>query len=172
MSVSQVRQNFHADSEAALNEQINMELTASYAYQSMSFYFDRDDVALPGFSQYYHKQSEEEREHAEKLMKYLNKRGGRIVLKDVAKPTQDEWGNGLKSLETALDMEKKVNASLLALHKVASEHNDPHLTNYLEEEFLDEKVESIKKFGDLITKLKRAGPEGLGEYLFDKDLSS
>ena len=75
MSVSQVRQNFHQETEAAINAQINMELTASYVYQSMGFYYDRDDVALPGFSKYFKKQSEEEREHAEKLMSYLNKRG-------------------------------------------------------------------------------------------------
>jgi len=41
----------------------------------MGFYYDRDDVALPGFSKYFKKQSEEEREHAEKFMTYLNKRG-------------------------------------------------------------------------------------------------
>ena len=35
MSVSKVRQNFHQESEAGLNKQINMELYASYAYQSM-----------------------------------------------------------------------------------------------------------------------------------------
>ena len=75
MSVSQVRQNFHEETEAAINAQINMELTASYAYQSMGFYYDRDDVALPGFSKHFKKQSEEEREHAEKLMSYMNKRG-------------------------------------------------------------------------------------------------
>jgi len=69
-------------------------------------------------------------------------------------------------VEKALELEKKVNDSLLALHKVASNHNDPHLTNYLEGEFLDEQVESIKKFADMITRLKRAGPEGLGEYIF------
>lgn len=172
MSVSQVRQNFHANSESALNAQINMELRASYVYQSMSFYFDRDDVALPGFSKYYKHNSDEEREHAEKFMKYLNSRGGRVVLQDIARPANDVWGNGLASLETALDLEKQVNESLLALHKTASDVNDPHLTDYLEGEFLDEQVESIKKMGDLITKLKRAGPEGLGEYLFDKDLSA
>lgn len=170
-SVSKVRQNFHAASEQAINDQINMELSASYVYQSMAMYFDRDDVALPGFSKFYSHNSEEEREHAEKLMKYLNKRGGRVVLKDIKRPERDEWGNGLQSLEIALDLEKKVNESLLKLHVVASENNDPHLADFLESEYLEEQVESIKKLGDMVTKLKRAG-EGLGEYLFDKDLQS
>ena len=48
-----------------------------------AFYFDRDDVALPGFAKYFNKASEEEREHAEKLMKFQNQRGGRVVLQDI-----------------------------------------------------------------------------------------
>merc|ERR1712137_1071170 len=43
------RQNFAKESEDALNQQINAELSASYVYRSMTAYFDRDDVALPGF---------------------------------------------------------------------------------------------------------------------------
>ncbi len=35
MSVSKVRQNFHANSEAMINKQINMEMYASYVYLSM-----------------------------------------------------------------------------------------------------------------------------------------
>ena len=34
-SVSQCRQNYHEDSEAGVNKQINMELFASYTYMSM-----------------------------------------------------------------------------------------------------------------------------------------
>jgi ferritin heavy chain len=168
---SAIRQNFHEESEKALNNQINMELTASYVYQSMAYHYDRDDVALPGFSSFFKHSSDEERDHAEKLMKYLNKRGGRVVLQDVKSPSL-ELSNGLQGLQQALDLEKKVNESLLNLHALASTHNDAHLTDYLEGEFLDEQVESIKKISDMITKLKRAGPEGLGEYLFDKDLKS
>jgi ferritin heavy chain len=169
--VNQVRQNFHEETEVAINAQISMELYASYTYQSMSFYMDRDDVALPGFSHLYKHNSDEEREHAEKFMKYLNKRGGRVVLKDVTRPANDEWGTGLNSLETALDLEKKVNQSLLDLHVIASKHDDAHLTDFLEGEFLDEQVDAIKEYGDLITKCKRAGT-GLGEYMFDKDLKA
>lgn len=48
-----------------------------------AFYFDRDDVALKGFSHFFKKSSDEEREHAEKFMKYQNKRGGRVVLQPI-----------------------------------------------------------------------------------------
>ena len=64
---SQARQNYHQEVEAGVNKQINLELYASYVYLSMAHYFDRDDVALPGFHSFFKKASDEEREHAEKV---------------------------------------------------------------------------------------------------------
>jgi len=166
--MSVVKQNFHAECEAGINKQINLELFASYVYQSMAWYFDRDDVALPGFHKFFKKSSEEEREHAEKFMKYQNKRGGRVVLKAVDKPDADEWGTGLDALQAALSLEKNVNQVLLDLHKLASSHGDAQLCDFLETEYLGEQVESIKQLSDYITQMKRCGP-GLGEYMFDKE---
>jgi ferritin heavy chain len=163
-----IKQNFHAECEAAINKQINLELYASYVYQSMAYYFDRDDVSLPGFHKFFKKSSDEEREHAEKFMKYQNKRGGRIVLKPIDKPQSDEWGTGIDAIQTALALEKNVNQFLLDMHKVAANHEDAHLTNFLESEFLTEQVESIKELSGFVTQLKRAGP-GLGEYMFDRE---
>ncbi|KAK1159754.1 ferritin, heavy subunit [Acipenser oxyrinchus oxyrinchus] len=167
---SQVRQNFHQDCEAAINRQINLELYASYVYLSMSYYFDRDDVALHNFAKFFKHQSHEEREHAEKLMKQQNQRGGRIFLQDVRKPERDEWGSGLEALECALQLEKSVNQSLLDMHKVASERNDPHMCDFIETHYLDEQVKSIKELGDWVTNLRRMGApqNGMAEYLFDK----
>jgi len=48
-----------------------------------AWYFDRDDVALKGFHKFFKKCSSEEREHAEKMMKYQNLRGGRVVLQPI-----------------------------------------------------------------------------------------
>lgn len=58
----------------------------SFIFQS--YYFDRDDVALKNFAKYFLHQSHEEREHAEKLMKLQNQRGGRIFLQDI----KVSWG--------------------------------------------------------------------------------
>jgi len=168
MALSQPRQNFHEESEAGINRQINMELYACYCYQSMAYYFDRDDVALPGFSKFFKKSSDEEREHAEKLMKYQNKRGGRIVLQDVKKPDRDEWGTGLEAMQVALQLEKSVNQSLLDLHKVADKHGDAQMMDFIEGEYLKEQVDAIKEISDHVTNLKRVGP-GLGEYMYDKE---
>ncbi|XP_012519744.1 PREDICTED: ferritin, mitochondrial [Propithecus coquereli] len=167
---SRVRQNFHPDSEAAINRQINLELYASYVYLSMAYYFSRDDVALNNFSRYFLRQSREETEHAEKLMRLQNQRGGRICLQDIKKPDQDDWENGLHAMECALLLEKNVNQSLLELHTLASDKGDPHLCDFLETHYLNEQVKSIKELGDHVHNLVKMGApdSGLAEYLFDK----
>ncbi|AWP18417.1 Ferritin [Scophthalmus maximus] len=98
---------------------------------SHAFYFSRDDVALPGFSHFFKENSEEEREHADKLLSFQNNRGGRIFLQDVKKPERDEWGSGLEAMQCALQLEKNVNQALLDLHKLASEDVDPHTRHEL-----------------------------------------
>uniref|UniRef100_A0AAY5KHG9 Ferritin n=2 Tax=Esox lucius TaxID=8010 RepID=A0AAY5KHG9_ESOLU len=167
---SQVRQNYHRDCEAAINRMVNMEMYASYTYTSMAYYFSRDDVALPGFAHFFKENSDEEREHADKLLSFQNKRGGRIFLQDIKKPEQDEWVNGLEAMQCALQLEKKVNQALLDLHKISSEKVDAHLCDFLETHYLNEQVEAIKKLGNYITNLTKmdAANNKMAEYLFDK----
>lgn len=44
------------------------------------------------------------------------------------KPERDEWGTGLEAMQCALTLEKNVNQALLDLHKLASDHGDPHVS--------------------------------------------
>jgi ferritin heavy chain len=169
MAVSKIRTNFHANSEALINKQINMELHASYVYMSMAAYFDRDDVALHGFAKRFRENSDEERDHAMKFIKYQNMRGGRVVFQDISKAKTDEWTSALNAIEASLDLEKKVHEALLDLHKVADSHGDAQLTDFIEGEYLKEQVEAQKEIGDLITKMKRAG-DALGLHIIDKEL--
>jgi ferritin heavy chain len=163
-----VRYNYHEDNEGLINRQINLEMYASYVYTAMAHHFDRADVALKGHHEYFEKMAKEEFEHANKFMEYQNKRGGTIVLLDIKKPQQQSWSSPLEAHEMGLQLEKDVYQALLELHASATKHTDPHLTDYVEEEFLDEQVESIKKYAKFITNLRRVGP-GLGEYIFDKE---
>ena len=168
LNMSGARQNFAKASEDALNEQVNAELTASYIYRAMAAHFDRDDVALPGLRNFFKKSAEEENEHAQEFINYINKRGGRVTFKPVLAP-KSEWASAIEALEDALALEKDVNEKLLKLHAVADAANDPQLADWIESEFLEEQVSSIKDLADKITKLKRVG-DGLGVYLLDKDL--
>lgn len=169
--MSKIRQNYHEDCESAVNKQINMELYASYVYMAMAYHFERDDVALPGFYKFFKKNSDEEREHAQKFIKFQNERGGKVKLAAINAPTKTEWATGLEALEAALELEKTVNQALLDLHGVASSKNDPQMCDFIETHFLTEQTEAIKQLGDYITQYKRCGG-GLGEYLFDKHTMS
>jgi ferritin heavy chain len=165
--MSAIRQNYNEACEAAVNKQINMELYASYVYQSMAYHFDRDDIALPGMFGFFKKSSDEERQHAQMFMEYQNKRGGRIVFQDIKAPAVD-WNSHVHALEEALALEKKVNEAILALHDIADAHKDAHLCDFLEGNFLNEQVDSINELSKLVVNAKRCG-DGLGVYQFDKE---
>lgn len=42
-------------------------------------------------------------------MEYMNKRGGRIVLTDIEAPDKQEWNSACEAMNSALELEKKVN---------------------------------------------------------------
>ncbi|KAK0053068.1 soma ferritin [Biomphalaria pfeifferi] len=92
----------------------------------------------------------------------------------IKKPDRVECGTGLESMQAALQLSKRVNQSLLDLHKVCTDHETPlsppppQLADFLESEYLEEQVESIKQICDYITNLRHVG-SGLGEYLFEKE---
>ena len=70
--------------QAAINDQIAMELESAHVYLSMAAYFDENN--LPGFSHWMRMQYQEELGHAMKLFDFMLDNGGHIVLKALAKP--------------------------------------------------------------------------------------
>uniref|UniRef100_A0A1D1Y526 Ferritin n=1 Tax=Anthurium amnicola TaxID=1678845 RepID=A0A1D1Y526_9ARAE len=170
---SLARQKYVDESEVAINDQINVEYNVSYAYHAMFAYFDRDNVALKGLAKFFKESSEEEREHAEKLMEYQNKRGGKVKLQSILMPPSEfgdtEKGDALYAMELALSLEKLVNEKLLNLHAVATQHNDVQMADFIENEFLGEQVEAIKKISEYVAQLRRVG-KGHGVWHFDQML--
>uniref|UniRef100_A0A2K6DLS7 Ferritin n=1 Tax=Macaca nemestrina TaxID=9545 RepID=A0A2K6DLS7_MACNE len=138
---SWIHQNYSTDVEAAVNSLVNVYLQASYTYLSLGFYFNHDDVALEGLSHFFRE--------LERLLKMQNQCGGRALFQDIKKPAEDEWGKTLDAMKAAMALEKKLNQAL------GSAHTDPHLCDFLETHFLDEKVKLIKKMGDHLTNLHR-----------------
>ncbi len=88
----------------------SIEYNVSYVYHAMYAYFDRDNVGLPGFAQYFKNESDEERGHAELLMKYQNVRGGKVKLFPLLTPelefSNEAKGDALYAMELALSLEK------------------------------------------------------------------
>ncbi|XP_041996760.1 ferritin-4, chloroplastic-like isoform X1 [Salvia splendens] len=171
--LSIARHKFSQECESAINEQINVEYCVSYVYHALYAYFDRDNVALRGLAKFFKEASIEEREHAEKLMEYQNKRGGRVKLFSLQMPPAEfdhvQKGDALHAMELALSLEKLTNEKLLKLHSVADANNDPQLADFVESEFLGEQVEAIKKISEYISQLRRVG-KGHGVWHFDQML--
>ncbi|XVE69476.1 hypothetical protein DITRI_Ditri09bG0155200 [Diplodiscus trichospermus] len=171
--VSLARQKYSDECEAAINEQINVEYNVSYVYHAMFAYFDRDNVALKGLAKFFKESSLEEREHAEKLMEYQNKRGGKVKLQSILMPLSEfdhaDKGDALYAMELALSLEKLTNEKLLNLHSVAERSHDVQLTDFIEAEFLAEQVEAIKKISEYVAQLRRVG-KGHGVWHFDQML--
>nr|KAF6492096.1 ferritin light chain [Molossus molossus] len=73
-------------------------------------------------------------------------------------------------MEAATALDKNLNQALLDLHALASTHADPHLCDFLENHFLEDKAKLIKNMCNHLTNLHRlASPQaGLGEYLFER----
>ncbi len=171
--VSLARHKYVDESEAAVNEQINVEYNVSYVYHAMFAYFDRDNVALRGLAKFFKESSKEEREHAEKLMEYQNKRGGKVKLQSIVMPLSEfdhaDKGDALYAMELALSLEKLTNEKLLNLRSVASKNGDVQLTDFVENEFLGEQVEAIKRISEYVAQLRRVG-KGHGVWHFDQML--
>ena len=157
------RQNWSQTCEEHLNNHINREYSASYAYHLLSSYFDRDNVGLNKLVNYFNKSSLEEREHADKFMKYQNMRGGIVKLGNINIENElvdfNRNNDILGSFKIALDLEKTINQHLLDLHKVAEESGDPQFSDYLEGEFLNEQVEAISEISKHISVLERFGED-------------
>ena len=80
--VSRALQNFYCNDP--INNQIRTEMDASNNYLSLSNYFSSDLVALEGFAKMFEHSWKEEIEHAEKLIRYVIKRGGTVSTPAVA----------------------------------------------------------------------------------------
>lgn len=157
------RQNFNDTLEKAIRAHITIEFKASLTYADMYAFFKKDTVAFNNVAAFFLKSSDEERAHAFMFIDYLNQRGGTNVFE----PIPFDRVNYFKAPENAdkmiylafvqaLELEKKVNQSILNLHKLASDLNDPHFSDYLEANFIDEQVKSQHQLATYIAKAKRS----------------
>merc|ERR1711872_503098 len=169
MAQQQIRQNYDEECEALVNKQINMELYASYVYVALANYFARVDQALPGFACFFKRSSCVVHHHGVSLMEYQAKRGGKVVLQDISKPSRMDWGTPLEAITAVLELEKTVTQTLQQIQTVAKEKYDFHLTDFIQQEFVAKKVNIIKEIGDIITSIKRV-TDGTGLLTLDQKL--
>ena len=105
-------------------------------------------------------------------MDYQTERGGRVEFNGVDKiviPLEDKIKDKSfikEAFVLSLNLEKKVNASLLNLHKIASKFDDPPFTDFLEGVYLNEQVEANYELAKIISALNLIGNDGHGLWNF------
>ena len=169
--------NWTKECESFVNTQISLEYWASLQYHAIASYFSHQNVGFENISKFFNKCSLEEREHADKLVEYQNKRGGTVVISDVTGINNNFYNstldssNVLQAFEMAIEMEQKVYKSLLHLHKLGDTHGDPALTDFIEGEYLTEQIDAINELAVYVAQLKLIGNDGSGLWLFNKEFS-
>jgi ferritin len=154
--------------EDQINYQINRELYSEYLYLSMAAYLE--NKGLPGMANFMVVQGQEERFHAMKFYKYLNERGGKVVLDTIEQPPTD-FKSILEVFEESLEHEGLVTSLINKLMDLAIEVND-HATRSFLNWYVDEQVEEEASFQALIDQLKLIDGKGNGLLMLDKELAT
>ena len=152
--------------QSAINDQINLELSAFYTYLSMSAFFESE--GLNGFARWMRHHAEEEMVHAMKLYDYIHARRGRATLQPLAAPPSD-WPSPLPVFEDALKHEQKVTAAINHLVDLARDERD-HATESFLQWFVDEQVEEESIVDTVIHDLRRVEDFGPGLFLLNRQL--
>ncbi len=151
-----------------MNEQINKELFSSYLYLSMSAYCESENY--PGCAKWLEVQSNEEREHAMKIYRYIHERGESVELEAIDKP-KTEFKNLSQLFAMVFDHEQKVSASITALYETAMKAND-YPTQIMLQWFITEQVEEEKNAHEIVDLLKKVGDSPVSVMMFDRQLGA
>lgn len=150
----------------ALNAQINLELASAYLYRAMSH--DMKNLALHGYAKWLDKQYEEERQHAFKIISYVEDRDG-VVDFDAVAGVGKHYGSPLDAAKDSLAHEEKMSASIRDLFRLAREEGDIETELFLQW-FVTEQVEEEVNARDNVAGFEKAKDcEGL-LYMFDAHL--
>ena len=137
----------------ALNEQILAEMWSSNLYLSMYIHFSQ--IGLDGCAHWMKKQSQEELEHAYKMIDYSIQRGGQVKL-DQVNLVPTAFGTPLKVFEHVYSHEVHVSELIDKLVDIAHAENDKATQDFLWG-FVREQVEEEATAKNIVEKLKLYG---------------
>lgn len=136
----------------AMNLQIGSELGASNQYIKIASYFDAEQ--LPELSEFFFRQSDEERLHAMKFVHYLLETGGAVEIPAIAAATK-EIDSAETAVKLALEWEMEVTRQINALMDLAIKQSDHIAQNFLRW-FVDEQLEEVSTMEELLGVVRRA----------------
>jgi len=142
---------------AAFNRQIGHEMGASMQYIALASYFDVE--TLPELARFFYRQSEEEREHAMRFVRYVVETGGEVAIPAMP-AVKSGFGSAEEAVQLSLDQEVMVTRQINSLMDQAISSND-HAARTMLEWFVTEQVEEVSSMETLLRMVQRAGDSGL-----------
>ena len=150
--------------EDICNRQVEREGYSSNLYLAMASWAEVN--GLNGVAGWMYSQSDEERIHMLKFIKYINERGGKAVMPSIKKPATD-----FKSVEEVfkevLKHEEFITASINEIVALTLEEKDFNTHNFLLW-FVMEQVEEEASVRIVLDKLRLVGKNNM--YEFDRDI--
>jgi ferritin len=152
--------------EDICNRQVEREGYSSSLYLAMASWAETNGYS--GVAAWMYGQSDEERIHMLKFIKYINERGGKAIMPALKKPTAD-----FKAVEDVfkevLNHEEFITGSINEIVALTLEEQDFNTHNFLQW-FVMEQVEEEASVKIILDKVRLVGKNSL--YEFDRDILS
>lgn len=150
--------------ELALNEQVEKEAFSSALYLAMASW--AEVKGMPGIADWLYIQSDEERLHMLKFIRYINEREGQAVIPALKKPAMN-FPSVRKMFEEVLKHEQFISASINEIVSACISAKDFTTQHWLQW-FVNEQIEEEASATKILDKLNLLGENNL--YLFDRDI--
>lgn len=154
--------------EKLLNNQIKYEAQASMQYLAMASW--ADSSGYNGVADFFYSQSEEERLHMTKLVKFVNDRSGKVVIPEIEK-TKDTFSGLNELFEKFLKSEIFVTEQINHVIYECLQQKDYNVHNFMQW-YVTEQLEEESMARTLLDKLNIIGTDKSGHYLFDRDIQT
>ena len=154
--------------EKALNDQVETEAASSQYYLAMASWAETE--GLTGTAKFLYDQSDEERVHMLKLVKFINERGGQALIPALVQPPK-EFNSIVNIFQELLDHEMKVTRDINGVVDICLQEKDYTTHNFMQW-YVAEQIEEEAMARTLLDKIKLIGNDKGGLYLFDRDLES
>lgn len=154
--------------EEALNNQIKIEAESSQIYLAMACW--AEVKGLEGVAGFMYAQSDEERDHMLKLVKFVNERGGHAKISQLAEPNVT-FKSFKEMFEMLYEHEVFVSQSINELVHITLEEKDYATHNFLQW-YVSEQIEEEAVARTILDKINLIGDDKGGLYLFDRDIEN
>ena len=154
--------------EKALNTQIKIEAESAQIYLAMACW--AEVKGLEGIAGFMYAQSQEERDHMLKLIKFVNERGGHAQISKLAEP-HATFKSFKEMFEELYKHEIFVSESINELVHISLQEKDYATHNFLQW-YVAEQIEEEAMARTILDKINLIGDDKGGLYLFNRDIVS